>query len=181
MTKRILVATEGTTDEAVADRLIRRQFPNAMVNFKKFPSRGIDTVIALTPAIVRAAHFGIYDILVILFDLNGTLKASSSKEPSNSQRWKKIDSLATTTLEVLAMLPARAHILRIVYMAPVESTEAWLAWGKNGRAGASWEAMPRWSIKVGLFGTPPIPTKQMVLEMADSILSQMDINIWIST
>ncbi len=176
MTKRIFVATEGLTDEIVADRLIRRRFPNAVVNFKKFPSRGIDTVIKLTPAIVRAAHFGIYDILVIHFDLNGTLKSLPSKSPSDSPRWKEIDSFAMTTLNNLEMLPARPHILRIAYMAPRESTEAWLAWGKNGHAGESWEGMPRQTLKEGLFGSPPIPSKQVVLSLADAILTQMDIN-----
>jgi hypothetical protein len=62
-----------TLDPDNADRLLRSVFADAEVHPKRFPSRGIDVVKRLLHVVIRAAHFGFYDLLLIHFDLDDTL------------------------------------------------------------------------------------------------------------
>src|SRR5262245_30685197 len=58
---RVLLATEGESDQVVAQVLIRKANPEAEIVPKSFPARGIQVVLRLLPDTVRAAHFGFFD------------------------------------------------------------------------------------------------------------------------
>jgi hypothetical protein len=175
MTIRMFVATEGATDEAVAERIIKQRFASAEVAFKRFPSRGIDTVVKLAPMTVRAAHYGLFDAVVIHFDLDDTLSKSGAATYQDSPRWVMVSNLIAETLNVLPEIPGRTCRLRIALMAPLQSTESWLAWGNSGSGQTTWEHTPRRTLKTILFGTPPLPTVEKLAVLTDSLESRMKI------
>ena len=149
---RILLATEGESDEVVAGQLIAQSIPSVEVVCKKFPHRGYPAVRRSVATLVRAGHYQLYDALVIHFDLDDTLP-DGYRQISESQRWQEVNELATKTLAQLGEVP-RDLPLQLVYMAPRESTEAWLAWGKHNEDGGQWERKNRHSWTTTIPGRP---------------------------
>ena len=171
---RILLATEGESDEIVATRLIARLEPMAVVVCKKYAHRGYPAVRRSVATLVRAGHYQLYDALVIHFDLDDTLP-DGYRRISESQRWQEVSDLATNTQNQLGEVP-RNHPLQIVRMAPRESTEAWLAWGKHNEDGGQWERKNRHSLKRALFGDPPRGIIEKSRPLTESLLALMDNN-----
>ena len=73
---RILLATEGGSDEVVAARLIERYLgKHVTVQRKRMPGRGVEVIRSVASDCTRAAYFGHYDLLVVHFDMDDTLPA----------------------------------------------------------------------------------------------------------
>ncbi|EYF07665.1 hypothetical protein [Chondromyces apiculatus] len=71
---RFLLATEGPVDDVVLGALCATWcgLAAADIDRKVFPARGIEQVLRLVPEVVRAAHFGHYDALLIHADADET-------------------------------------------------------------------------------------------------------------
>lgn len=171
---RVLLATEGPSDEIVAQRLIHHALDSSIIECKKFVARGFQVVKRSVDAIVRAAHFGHYDLLAIHFDLNNTVQPGFASV-SESVRWQEIDTAAR---QILANLPHahRDRDLQIALITPCQATDAWLAWARENKSGKQWERRSRHELKRKLFGNPP----RKVVEKADTLgaelVAQMDAN-----
>jgi hypothetical protein len=171
---RILLATEGESDEVVAQGLIRALCPDAQIEPKRFPARGFPTVRRLLPDTVRAAHFGFYEILVVHFDLDDTLPAGAPNLTA-SLRWQAIRSLVDSTTTTLRDCKRPAP-LRTVLMTPLQSTEAWLCWGQEGGTGTDWESKDRHALKTRLYGQPPLGLIEKAQTYTESLLGQTQTN-----
>jgi hypothetical protein len=171
---RILLATEGESDEVVAGAIVRKLNPEAVIDPKKFPARGFQTVLRLLPDLVRAAHFGFYDLLTVHFDLDETLP-SGALSVAESPRWRKIQTMATSTIQTLRDCNRPAP-LRVALMAPCQSTDAWLGWGLEGGDGLTWEARSRHDLKTKLYGRPPLIMADKAREYSQALLNQLDAN-----
>lgn len=171
MAVRILLATEGETDEIAACKLIALVAPHSVIDPKRFPARGFKMVERLIPDTVRAGHFGYYDALVVHFDLDNTLPANAQNVQA-SPRWQ---SLHAKVQETLAQLPTahRATALSIVFMNPRQSLEAWFAWGKENQDGIGWELKNRHDLKTMLFGQPPLDVLEKAEQYACALIEQM--------
>jgi hypothetical protein len=149
---RILLAAEGESDEVVGERLLRNIFPHAEIQPKRMPARGIAVVMRLLKDIVRAAHFGHFDLLVVHFDLDDTL-VDNHEHVTESERWleirKNIDHLLTNELKNKGN---RTSPLQAVLMAPAQSTDAWLRWALMDGDGKKWENKDRHALKREVFG-----------------------------
>lgn len=97
MTMRVLLAAEGPTDEVVAKSIIRRFLPSAEIVPKRFTSRGLVVVRRSIPALVRAAHYQLYDLLVIHFDTDDTLRGAW-RHVSESSRWQEAQAKIESVL-----------------------------------------------------------------------------------
>ena len=85
------LAAEGSSDEIVAEHIIRHVDVNARLTKKTFPARGFQVVRRSIPTVVRAAYFGYYDILIVHFDLNATIPPNYTSV-QNSERWQQINN-----------------------------------------------------------------------------------------
>jgi hypothetical protein len=171
---RILLATEGESDEIVAGAIIRQLSPQAAIDPKKFPARGFPIVQRLMPDVVRAGHFGFYDLLAVHFDLDDTLP-SCARSVAESPRWQEIQSMVVSTIHTLRDCN-RPALLRTVLMAPCQSTDAWLCWGLEGGDGVHWEAKPRHNLKAKLYGHPPLMMTDKAREYTQTFLNQLNNN-----
>jgi hypothetical protein len=151
---RILLATEGESDEVVADALLRNIFGDPEIQPKRMPARGIAVIQRLLTDIVRAAHFGHFDLLVIHFDLDDTL-AEAHQHVHESLRWATIRKEVDTVLTGLAGTAGRLAPLNAVLMAPAQSTDAWLRWALLDGDGKKWEQKHRHTLKRAIYGNPP--------------------------
>jgi hypothetical protein len=168
---RVLLATEGDSDEVVADRLVRHLCLGAQFDPKRFPARGFPVVRRLMPDVVRAAYYGFYDLLVVHFDLDTTLPAGFQCVVE-SPRWQEIRSLIDATLASLPDI-RRPGPLVAVLMAPCQSTDAWLTWGRDNAKGRDWEARSRHELKHRLYGLPPRKIVEKSRKLVEELLAQM--------
>jgi hypothetical protein len=171
---RILLVTEGASDEPVAARLIRHALPDASVLAKRLPARGFAVVAREVEIWVRAAHFGHFDLLVIHFDLDDSISATF-EDVSESKRWQEVRDAADKVLESLPQ-GGRVDALCVVLMSPCQSTEAWLAWGIENENGRAWEKSHRHILKTKLFGNPPRGLTRKAEDMAEKLIGQMAVN-----
>jgi hypothetical protein len=171
---RILLATEGPVDEVVAECLIRQAVGDPEIERKRFPARGFPVVFRLMDAVVRAAHFGHYDWLVVHFDLDDSLPPEFRKI-SESPRWQEIQTRIHETLTDLP-LAGRPQELQVFLMAPCQATEAWLAWGIENADGERWEKQDRRALKRRLFGNPPHGLVDKSLRIVRDLVHQMEVH-----
>jgi hypothetical protein len=171
---RILLATEGESDEIVAQRLLIRSFPAATIEPKRFPARGFPVVLRLLPQIVRGAYFGHYDLLVVHFDLDSSL-SPPFREVNQSGRWQEIRSNIDMVLSQLKPI-GRESPLHSCLMTPCQSTDAWLAWAEENGVGESWEEQSRHELKHKLFGNPPRQIRKKAEALAGKLIAQMSSN-----
>ncbi|MBI5496666.1 MAG: hypothetical protein HY904_16720 [Deltaproteobacteria bacterium] len=145
---RVLVAAEGPVDEVVLGML--RQRVGAEVTYKTFQSRGIDQVLRLATDVVRAAHFGGFDLLVIHADADD----SPPHQPAHVEarcRVCRLEACVATAMPTLRDI-GRASPLRTVVAVPCQSTDAWLLWGRDDGAPTAVEQRHRHDVKRALFG-----------------------------
>jgi hypothetical protein len=168
---RILLATEGPSDEVVAEQLIRNDLGAVSIDRKRFPARGFSVVERLIDVFVRAGQFGHYDLLVVHFDLDDTLPRNFTSL-SQSKRWTGIQ---TRIIDTLASLPSANRLipLKTLLMTPCRATEAWLAWGREGGSGRTWENADRRDLKRRLFGDPPRQLVEKSHVLASELIAQM--------
>ena len=171
---RFLLASEGESDELVAETLIRYVDEGAEIAKKKMPARGFVSVRKSIPTLVHAAHFQLFHVLVIHFDLNSTLERAF-KSVQESQRWKDAEKRVQDTIKTVKQL-SRPHPLQVVFMAPCQSTEAWLDWGLYGGDGSVYERKYRKDLKKHLFGDPPRGIAEKMSVLLPDLRSQMDSN-----
>ena len=170
---RILLATEGESDEVVAERLVRNVIPDAVIQPKRMPARGIAVVLRLLKDIVRAAHFGFFDLLILHFDLDDTL-LDTHQHSSESRRWFEIqDQVAGVLKDLSANTAGRAKPLETVLMTPAQSTDAWLRWAVMNGDGKRWEKKDRHELKIQLYGNPPRGLVKKSLSYVDRLVHQM--------
>ena len=169
---RILLVTEGPSDEPVAERLVQREYPDAKVDRKRFSARGIAVVTRQLEIWLRAAHFGHYDLLIVHFDLDDSL-SGNFRTVTESTRWKDLAACAEQVLSALADA-GRVCGLRLAFMAPCQSTEAWLAWAVENEDGAQWETVHRRELKKKLFGDPPRGLVSKAEALAEQLTARMD-------
>lgn len=144
---RLLLAAEGPVDEIVLRALCLewREFAANDIIIKQFPARGIAQVLRLAPEIVRAAHFGYYDVLLIHADADATPDhVAGHHEPRC--RTCMLQSVVDTTLERVG---ARSGMIRlqVVLAIPRQTTDAWLLWGRDNGDGKRVEEIPRYEVK----------------------------------
>ena len=168
---RILLMGEGDSDEIVADALIHRSYPDAVITPKRFAARGFQVVWRSIPTLVRAAHFGFFDVLVIHFDINGTLLPDFGSV-TESKRFQNISMSVSESHNSLPD-PGRTHALRTVLMAPCQSVEAWLGWGGEGGDGNLWERKAQKDLKKYLFGEPALNIVEKSKLRIPELISQM--------
>jgi hypothetical protein len=172
---RILLATEGGSDEVVAHRLIDRYLGNNVtIQRKRMPGRGVDVIQRVAADCTRAAYFGHFDILIVHFDMDDTLPGGFA-DATQSSRWNDIRSRITTTL---ASLPEahRTSELKMALMTPSQATEAWLSWGREDESGRKWEHKNRHDLKRRLFGNPPRGVVAKSEALAPELIAQMEAN-----
>lgn len=169
---RILLVTEGASDEPVAEHLVRRVFRQAEIERKRLSVRGFEVVARQLEIWLRAAHFGHYDLLIVHFDLDDSIPGDF-QSVTESGRWRDI---STSAEQILSTLPdiGRDTGLRLALMTPCQSTEAWLAWGVENEDGAQWEKANRHDLKRKLFGNPPRGLVRKAEILADQLVDQMD-------
>jgi hypothetical protein len=173
---RILLATEGPSDEVVGTRLVEHLVSGATVVCKTFPARGIQVVLRTLPTLLRAAHFGHYDWLVIHFDLDDSLPGTGSVEVEMSPLWQHVRDESTAALNALSPASGRTAPVRLALMAPNQSMDTWLLWGCNGGHGPSLERLSRHTLKEALYGKPPRKMKEKAVEYAEQLIAQMQNN-----
>jgi hypothetical protein len=169
---RILLATEGESDEIVARRLLERVYSNSVVQPKRMPARGIAVVLRLLPDIVRAAHFGHFDLLVVHFDLDDTLP-ENALHSGDSPRRQEVASQISTTMRSLRSSGGRTDSLTAILMTPAQSTDAWLRWALLDGDGKKWENKDRHAMKRAVFGDPPRKIIETAVAFADRLIVQM--------
>lgn len=170
---RILLTAEGESDEVVASQLVRNVFPTAEIQSKRLPARGITIVSRLLTDIVRAAHFGHFELLVVHFDLDDTL-LDIHQHVSECERWrdirKDVDDLLTNKL---TNTRGRKVPLYVIFMTPAQSTDAWLRWAVMNGDGTRWEKKDRHTLKRELYGTPPRGLVKKSVAYVDRLVQQM--------
>lgn len=173
---RILLAAEGESDEIVAKHLLRKYISEAEIVPKNFPARGFPIVRRALPTLISAAHCQHYDMLVIHFDIDDSMKPGSHSV-KESTRWSTLwDEVSRLKSEAKSKIVGRQEELQVAFMAPNQSTEAWLQWGISGGNGASWEAMNRRELKKELFGDPPRGMRNKTELHIGRLLAQLDTN-----
>jgi hypothetical protein len=170
---RILLTAEGESDEIVAARLVQNVFPDAEIQPKRLPARGIVVVRRLLTDIVRAAHFGHFELLVVHFDLDDTF-LDVHQQVGESERWlamrNEVDDLLT---KLLTNTAGRKAPLHVVFMTPAQSTDAWLRWAVLNRDGKRWESKGRHTLKRELYGNPPRGLVRKCVAYVDRLIQQM--------
>lgn len=152
---RVLLASEGPSEDIIGGQLIGSLFARATVDAKSFPARGIAVVKRSIETLVDAAHFGYYDLLVIQFDLDDTHDIRTSTDFRSSPRWADIASAIQTAQGKLRPIP-RTRPFEVALMSGCQSTDGWLCWGRDGGDGADWERMNRHRCRELLYGKPAI-------------------------
>lgn len=148
-----MIAAEGDSDEIVAQAIVRFKYPQSHIVNKVLPARGFYVVLRSCDLIARAAHFGLFDLLVVHFDLDASL-GSAPFNAKSSVRIQKVADALEATIAILPNLPGRAADLKVALMAPLQSTDAWLAWGEIGGR-TNWERKDRAQLKSMLYKSPP--------------------------
>lgn len=171
---RILLATEGPSDEVVAQHLLEHVLGQVTVERKRFPARGFPIVYRLIGEFVRAGHFGHFDLLVLHFDLDNTLPDDFTNV-SQSPRWNEIQSRIDETLTKLPTAHRNVE-LKIALMTPCKATEAWLAWGREDDKGRKWERKDHHTLKRQLFGEPPRRLVEKARVLVSELTNQMEAN-----
>lgn len=168
---RVLLAAEGDSDEIVAEQILRDTLKVTGVVRKKFPSRGFPVVQRSIDTLVRAAHYQLFDLLVIHFDLNDSLPPDWRKV-SDSPRWCDVGSKIQRVCARLTSANRQQELVTVL-MTPCKSTDAWLAWGRDNEDGRSWEAKDRHLLKRQLFGNPPRGLREKSRRLCEHLLLQM--------
>ena len=171
---RVLLATEGYSDESVASALLTKVLGRVAIVPKRFPARGINALERALTATVRAGHQGLFDLLVVHFDLDGSI-ATNFQSVAESIRYQRVRAKID---EAVGTLPFRAGIgpLKTVLMTPAQSTDSWIAWGRENKDGRKWERKSRHELKRKLFGDPPRGVKEKSAPLANGLVSQMRSN-----
>jgi len=169
---RILLATEGESDEIVAERLLRSIIPGSQIQPKRMHARGYGVVRRLLADIVRAAHFGHFELLIVHFDLDDTL-LESHEHVQESERWVEIRNEVDKLLSQLGSTAGRVSPVHAIFMAPAQSTDAWLRWAMMDGDGSKWETKDRHTLKRAVFGNPPRKLVEQARVFADRLLVQM--------
>jgi hypothetical protein len=168
---RVLLATEGSSDEVVATSLIQHISPGSDIVPKQFASRGIETILRSIPTLVQAAHYQNYDVLVVHVDLNGTYDQTAPSLSLNTRCSDIYRDIANTIATLKAGV--RPVPLRCVLMAPAQSTEAWLMWGNEDGNAAAWERTDRHWLKRQLYGDPPRGLRAKAAEHVIHLLERL--------
>ena len=171
---RVLLATEGRSDEVVAHRLIEQYLGNVTIQPKSLPSRGVDSIQRIAADCARAAYFGHFDLLVVHFDMDDSLP-DGFHDAAQSSRWGQVRSRIATTLSRLPDAH-RTVELQTVLMTPSQATEAWLSWGHENETGRLWEHRDRHHLKRKLFGNPPRGMVAKAELLTDELIAQMEAN-----
>ena len=171
---RVLLATEGRSDEVVAHRLIERYLGNVVVQAKRMPGRSVDVIRRVAADCTRAAYFGHFDLLVVHFDMDDTLPGDFT-HAAQSSRWNEVRSRMTTTLVGLPEA-YRTSALKMALMTPSQATDAWLSWGREDESGRNWEHRNRHDLKQKLFGNPPRGKVAKAEALATELIAQMEAN-----
>ena len=171
---RVLLATEGRSDEVVAHRLIERYLGNVVVQPKRMPGRSVDVIRRVAADCTRAAYFGHFDLLVVRFDMDDTLPGDFT-HAAQSSRWNEVRSRMTTTLVGLSEA-YRTSALKMALMTPSQATDAWLSWGREDESGRNWEHRNRHDLKQKLFGNPPRGMVAKAEALATELIAQMEAN-----
>lgn len=171
---RILLATEGDSDQVIALRLLERHLGQVSVHPKSLLGRGVDVILRVASDCVRAAYFGHFDMLVVHFDMDDTLPRGSVRA-GQSERWVEISSRITRTLSSLPEAHRRSP-LKIVFMTPREAMDAWLSWGVEDGSGHGWELKNRHELKRKLYGDPPRGMTEKASGFVNDLIAQMQEN-----
>ena len=156
---RVLLATEGSGYEVVAQHVIKQYLTQVEIKLITFPKRGLDEIRRMVSDCIKMGYSGSYDMLVVHFDLDDTLPDGFIRA-DQSKRWH--DDIKTRIDMTLADLTGaqRRDELKIV-LTPRRAMEAWLSWGRNNKSGRVWEGGETGTLKRQLFGSPPrrVPEK----------------------
>jgi hypothetical protein len=148
---RFLLATEGHVDEVVLSALCVewRGLAANDIELKQFPARGIDQVLRLAPELVRAAHFGYYDVLLIHADADATPAHVAGHEEPRC-RTCMLRTMVDTTLERVGGRQGMAPVT-VVLAIPKQTTDTWLLWGRDNGDGKRIEEIARHEVKHRVF------------------------------
>lgn len=146
---RFLIATEGPVDEVVIHALCEAWCAPSAIDEKRFPARGIEQVMRLVPDIVRAAHFGYYDVLVIHADADATPEHVHGHDEADC-RTCRLRTKVSLVLEQVGSREGMAPLLVVVAI-PKQTTDAWLLWGRDNGDGRRVEQMSRHEVKARVF------------------------------
>ena len=149
---RFLLATEGPVDEVVLSALCVawRGLTLDDIGLKQFPARGLAQVLRLAPDVVRAAHFGRYEVLLIHADADAT----PDHVPGHQEPRCRTCILQATVETTLGRVGAREGMapLTVILAIPKQTTDAWLLWGRDNGDGRRVEEIPRHDVKHRVFG-----------------------------
>ncbi len=161
-------------DETVIEALcIRSRHPTEdEITRKSFPARGITQVFRLLPDIVRAAHFGYYDILVLHADVDNTPNHVPGHENAEC-RGCMLTATVQSATHALGPRTGMGPILTVLAL-PRQATDAWLLWGREDGDGAKLEAMDRHHVKHLVFGDTKYGHTAMAVELVKPLLARLD-------
>ena len=171
--ERILLATEGPSEDAIGEILLKHFLGGVTVDRKRFPARGIDIVRRAVPNLVRAAHFGYYDLLVIHFDLDDSVNTDIGMDISASPRWQEIEQAVADGRSNCRPI-MRVRDVEVVFMAGCQSTDGWLCWGRDGGDGRQLERMSRHTTKEMLYGRPPRSVTDKAKGFTQQLITRLD-------
>jgi hypothetical protein len=175
---RILLATEGTSDEAVACGLIKNVCDGVVIDSFRFPARGFPIVKSFATTLARAAYFGFYDALVVDFDIDDGLdmtKVIDGKEIEYCTRWQDMARRIHDSLNSFQHI-GRTTSVKVVFMSGCQSTDAWLMWAVNGGPGKQWECRDRHELKIRLYGNPPLRMSEKAPLYVERLIDYMPQN-----
>lgn len=172
---RVLIATEGPSDEIVSTSIIRSQIGDCEIVKKRFAARGFGVVKRSITTITKAAHFGGFDLLVVHFDLNGSAAVRSVDCVLRSPRHVEIREAIANAQANLQPVAQRPTPVNVALMAPAPTTDAWLSWGTTGgKSGPSFEQMNRHTLKSSLFDSPPVAVVEKTNQMIEPLEQSME-------
>jgi hypothetical protein len=148
---RFLLATEGPVDEIVLSALCMewRALASTDIVMKQLPARGIEQVLRSAPEIVRAAHFGYYEVLLIHADADATPVHVAGHQESQC-RTCKLQAMIDMTLACLGARSGMAPLM-VILAVPRQTTDAWLLWGRDNGDGSRVEEIVRHEVKCRVF------------------------------
>ncbi len=170
---RVLLATEGPSDEVVISALCVewRACTKDDLTIKRFPARGIAQVLRLVPDIVRGAHFGYYDLLVVHADADATPDHVTGHD-APACRTCILGKAAYTTL---AGLPPRDGMapLSVAIAIPKQTTDAWLLWGRDDGDAGKLEMLDRHEVKRRVFGAAMAGHAKLARALIPALLTRI--------
>src|SRR5262249_31628210 len=138
---------------------------------KQFPARGIDQVLRLAPDIVRAAHFGYYDALLIHADADATPDHVAGHQEQRC-RTCMLQAAVDATLKRVGARRGMAP-LTVLIAIPKQTTDAWLLWGRDDGDGRMVEEIARHELKRRVFEGERFNHHLRAQAMVPSLLSRL--------